>query len=88
MPKEAVIPVEQYHSRVCEPVVAVGDRVLTGDVIARSGETGIPPVHASISGTVSEIGMRSHPFGHSSLCVVIESDGRDRWAKPTVTEGL
>ncbi len=45
-------------------------------------------MHASISGTVSEIGMRSHPFGHSSLCVVIESDGRDRWAKPTVTEGL
>jgi electron transport complex protein RnfC len=62
IPNVAVIPVEQYHNRVCEPVVSVGDNVLTGDVIARSREAGLPPVHASISGTVSEIGMRSHPF--------------------------
>ncbi|HDH27671.1 MAG TPA: hypothetical protein ENH13_00910, partial [Euryarchaeota archaeon] len=34
IPKTAVIPIEQYHNRLCEPVVSVGDNVLTGDVIA------------------------------------------------------
>jgi len=69
-------------------VVSVGDLVLTGSVIARSSDPAVPPVHASISGTVTEISMRSHPFGHSSKCVIIESDGGDKWVEPTVAEDL
>jgi electron transport complex protein RnfC len=41
------------------------------------------PVHASSSGTVIAIEERAvpHPSGLRSLCVVIETDGEDRWTE-------
>ncbi|MEO8444021.1 MAG: electron transport complex subunit RsxC [Gammaproteobacteria bacterium] len=64
-----------------EPVVAVGQRVVCGEPVARPVAPGGPPVHASISGRVTHLEPRPVAgFPGPVPCVVIESDGRDeRW---------
>ncbi len=82
LPEVAVIPLKQYLTRMCAPTVKPGDYVKTGEVIATGVDSESPPVHASISGTVREIVERPDPFGSTSKSIVIESDGKDTWAKP------
>jgi len=79
VPRHLVLPLSQHVGQPAEPVVAVGDRVLMGQPIARpSGYIGAK-VHASSSGTVVEIADRPvpHPSGLSAPCIVIETDGLD-----------
>ena len=65
-PKEVRIPLSQHIGAPAEPVVAVGDQVYVGTLIAKAGGFVSAPVHASISGTVKKIAD-----GH----ITIESDG-------------
>jgi electron transport complex protein RnfC len=88
LPEVAVIPVKQYLTRICAPTVKPGDYVKTGEVIAKGVDPESPPIHSSISGTVREIVERSDPFGSTSECIVVESDGKDTWAKPRFDGGL
>jgi electron transport complex protein RnfC len=79
-PGRLILPLSQHIGEPAEPVVAVGDRVLRGEPIARpSGMVGAK-VHASSSGTVVEIGPHPvpHPSGLAAPCIVIETDGEDR----------
>lgn len=82
IPPHLTLPLAQHVGLAAEPVVAVGERVLKGQPIARpSGYIGAK-VHASSSGTVVEIGDRAvpHPSGLSAPCIIIETDGLDeRW---------
>jgi Na+-translocating ferredoxin:NAD+ oxidoreductase RnfC subunit len=56
-PARVVIPLGQHIGAAAEPVVAVGDRVSPGDLIAQipEGKLGAN-VHASIAGQVSKVG--------------------------------
>ena len=65
-PKEVRIPLSQHIGAPAEPVVAAGDKVYVGTLIAKAGGFVSAPVHASVSGTVKKI-----EAGH----IVIESDG-------------
>ena len=57
-PDQVTIPMDMHLGAPSIPTVAKGDTVLLGQVIATpTGARGIP-VHASVSGTVSEVGMR------------------------------
>ena len=79
LPAVLVLPVEQGAGGSAHPVVAVGDRVQRGEVVAEpGGATGVP-VHASSSGTVIAIEPRpvSRRYGDTETCIVIECDGRD-----------
>ena len=59
-----VFPVSQHIGAPAKPVVAVGDRVMVGDVIADNSEAFVTaPLHSSISGTVKAIEKRYHPSG-------------------------
>lgn len=80
-PPRLYIPMQQHIGRVAEPIVAVGDRVLKGQMIARATEFVSAPIHAPSSGRVAAIEPRriAHPSGLSDTCVVIDTDGEDRW---------
>lgn len=81
LPRYLILPLQQHIGTPAEPVVAVGDTVLKGQLIARAEGYVSAPVHASSSGTVVAIEPRPlpHPSGLSAPCIVIETDGREAW---------
>ncbi len=68
------IPLSQHIGAPCEPVVAVGDQVLMGQLIADSKAFVSAPIHSSVSGTVKEIKKCLHPNGTMVQTIVIEND--------------
>lgn len=55
--KLVTIPLQQHIGKPAIPVVQVGDKVQTGDLLAKADSTGLSvPIHASISGTVKSVG--------------------------------
>lgn len=83
LPPKVIIPTRQHIGAPCSPVVKVGDLVKKGQVIAETQAFVSSPIHASISGKVTEIAEYPHPVFGSCQAIVIESDGLDEW-----TEGL
>lgn len=83
LPEQLILPLNQHIGAPAKPVVAVGDRVLTGQVIAEARGVVSAPVHASSSGTVVAIEDHTlaHPSGMSGPCIVIEPDGKDEWVE-------
>lgn len=80
-PEQAVLPLQQRVGGEAKPCVKIGDRVLTGQVIATTSNQYPIYVCASISGVISTIEKRPipHPSGIDSMCIVIDSDGKDEW---------
>jgi Na+-translocating ferredoxin:NAD+ oxidoreductase subunit C len=81
-PEIAVVPVGQHIGAPAKPVVAKGDEVKVGQLIAEPGGFVSSPVHAPISGKVVAIEARHHPMGRRLEAIVIEADGEDAWAEP------
>jgi electron transport complex protein RnfC len=79
LPEKVYIPLSQHIGAPAVPVVKAGDRVLTGAVIAEAGGFVSVPVHASITGTITEITDYPHPVGRNMPTVVIEGDGGEQW---------
>ena len=75
-PETVVIPLIQHIGSACKPLVAVGDRVLMGQVIG-DGDAKSSPVHATVSGTVTAIEERAVPSGGSAPCIIIKNDFKD-----------
>jgi electron transport complex protein RnfC len=76
-PDEVVLPLRQHAGKPAVLRVKKGDRVLRGDVIATADGFVSVPVHASASGTVTEIGLWPHPDGSMDTAVHIAVD---RWS--------
>ena len=79
LPKRVVLPLGQNGSRVCKPVVEVGEQVKTGQLIGQSDDFLGAPVHSSISGTITAIRPWVDLSGNEMLSVIVESDGNDSW---------
>ena len=81
LPKRLVLPLQQHIGAAASPVVQVGDKVRKGDLLASPDGFVSAPIHASTSGTVVAIEEHPvpHPSGLAALCIVLESDGEDRW---------
>ena len=80
LPKRLVVPMAQQAGPAAVPVVEVGQRVRKGELIGRPGDLRSAGVHASASGAVSEIREGAAPTVDgltTSLCVHLETDGRD-----------
>ena len=75
-PPVVVLPMIQQIGAPNRPVVKVGDTVKLGQKIG-DGEGVCSPVHASVSGTVAAVEQLPIPGGRKSVCVVIDSDGKD-----------
>ena len=81
LPERIILPLQQHIGIAAQPSVAVGDKVLKGQTIARANGYVSVPLHSSTSGTVIDIGDYPvpHPLGLRAPCIVIEPDGEDRW---------
>jgi electron transport complex protein RnfC len=75
-PKQVTIPINQHFGAPNMSLVAVGDKVRRGQTIADAAGPGpmTVPVHASISGTVKKIEMRTQSNNTEGLCVIIEAE--------------
>ena len=85
LPKRLTLPLNQHIGAQAEPVVAVGERVLKGQLIAAANGFVSVPVHAPTSGTVSFIGPQPYPHvsGMLAPAIVLDSDGLDEWIELT-----
>jgi electron transport complex protein RnfC len=81
VPDEVIIPLHQHIGAPCKPAVEKDDEVLAGGKIGEVQSFVSAPIHASISGRVKDIRRAMVPVGYEADCVVIEGDGKDRWAK-------
>jgi electron transport complex protein RnfC len=81
LPKQVILPLAMHIGAPAEPVVNVGERVRTGQIVAEPKGLVSAAIHASVSGTVTAIEERplAHPSGMSGPCIVIDSDGKDEW---------
>ncbi len=81
IPPRLTYPLSQHIGAPAEPIVEVGRQVLKGQMIAKAAGFISVPIHASTSGTVTAIEERliAHPSGLSATCIVLDSDGEDRW---------
>ena len=74
-PPVVEIPLSQHIGVPCTPTVAVGDRVLRGQLIGEVPAGLGCPVHSSVSGTVKAISSRVGVQGRPVPTVIIENDG-------------
>ena len=72
---ELVYPLSQHIGAPARAIVAKGDRVLAGQMIAESGGFVSAPVHASVSGVVKSIEPRRVATGDMVMSIVVENDG-------------
>ncbi len=90
-PKEVLLPMTMHSGSPAEPIVAVGDYVRVGQLIAKPGPGMSSPVHATVSGTVKAIEPYTQADGRSVQIIRIESDGKmeqDPNLKPPVFDDL
>ncbi len=73
-PDEILLPLSQHTGGPSRPVVAVGDRVYRGQLIAEASGFVSVPLHASVTGRVSAIARRHHPSGRLDDAIVIAVD--------------
>ncbi|UYM17265.1 electron transport complex subunit RsxC [Endozoicomonas euniceicola] len=83
LPERLILPLSQHAGSPAEPVVQAGDKVLKGQLIARATGFVSVPLHAPTSGTIKAIEPHAipHPSGMNDNCIVIDSDGEDRWCE-------
>jgi len=87
------VSLAQHIGAPAEPTVAIGDRVLKYQEIARPSGFISASLHAPTSGTVKAIEPSPHPSGRAIPAIVIEPDGRDEafdtspLADPGLTKG-
>lgn len=77
IPKRVTMPLSQHTGSPAEPIVAVGDSVKVGTLIAKSTGFISSPIHASISGKVTKIAHSPTPTQGRALSILIESQGDD-----------
>ena len=83
LPKRLVLPLNQHIGAAAEPVVALGEYVRKGQLIAAANGFVSVPVHAPTSGIVSFIGPQPYPHvsGMLAPAIVIDSDGLEQWTE-------
>ncbi len=78
-----VIPLNQQMGAEGEVLVASGDSVLKGQMLASAHGIISAAAHSPVSGKVVEIAEHRfpHPSGIAGTCIVIENDHKDAWVK-------
>lgn len=76
-----VLPLQQHIGQYAEPVVAVGDYVFKGQLLAEANGFVSAAVHASTSGEVIDISPQSipHTSNMKEPCITIRPDNEDTW---------
>ena len=78
VPKQVIIPLGQCLGAPAEPIVAKGDKVKTGQLIATAKGFISANVHSSVSGTVTKIDEVMDHTGYRKPAIFIDVEG-DEW---------
>lgn len=78
LPEEAIIPLVQHIGAPAKAVVAVGDKVKVGQLLAEAGGFVSAPVHSPVSGTVTKIDATTDAYGAPMPAIFIKVEG-DEW---------
>lgn len=78
IPKRVFISMNQHLGMPAVPVVKKGDAVKVGQLIAEPAGFVSAPIHASVSGTVSDVAPYPDFLGKKVLTIVIDTAG-DQW---------
>ncbi len=78
LPKVAIFPLSQHIGAPAKPVVAKGDKVKVGTMIAEAGGFVSAPVYSSVSGTVAKIDTAIDATGYRQPVIIINVEG-DEW---------
>ena len=80
LPEEVAVPMIQHIGAPATPVVAKGDKVLTGQLIAQATGFVSANIHSPISGVVKAIEERANAEGLYRQMIVIKREG-DEWVE-------
>lgn len=75
LPTKLILPVQQHIGAPAKPVVAKGDHVDVGTLVAAADGFISANIHSGVSGTVTELTTVMMPGGRETPAVVIEPDG-------------
>ncbi|PKP37103.1 MAG: hypothetical protein CVT98_06550 [Bacteroidetes bacterium HGW-Bacteroidetes-15] len=78
LPEQVVIPISQHIGAPATPTVAKGDKVLVGQVIAKSTGFVSANIHSSVSGTVASLDPVLDSTGYKRPAITITVEG-DEW---------
>ena len=78
LPKQAIFPLSQHIGAPAKPVVAKGDKVKVGTMIAEAGGFVSAPIYSSVSGTVFKIDTAIDATGYRKPAIIINVEG-DEW---------
>jgi len=78
IPVKVIIPVGQHIGAPATPVVAKGDSVKVGQLIAKSSGFVSANIHSSVSGTVKTVGPVKDAAGMMKVAITIQVEG-DEW---------
>lgn len=81
MPKMLYIPLLQHIGGILEPTVAIGEKVLKGQLIADSEGFLTSPIHAPTSGVIKKIEVYPFPLMGKMKTIFLEPDGEDTWTE-------
>ena len=82
LPKQAIFPLSQHIGAPAKPVVAKGDKVKVGTMLAEAGGFVSAPVYSSVSGTVFKIDTAVDATGYRQPVIIVNVEG-DEW-EPTI----
>lgn len=85
LPDVAIFPLEQHIGAPAKPIVAVGDKVKAGQMIAEAGGFVSAPVHSSVSGTVQKIATFTDGWGFDKMAIHIKAEGSE-WMENISTD--
>ena len=78
LPKQAIFPLSQHIGTPAKPVVAKGDKVKVGTMIAEAGGFVSAPIYSSVSGTVFKVDTAIDATGYRKPVIIINVEG-DEW---------
>ena len=78
LPKQAIFPLSQHLGAPAKPVVAKGDKVKVGTLIAEAGGFVSAPIYSSVSGTVFKVDTAIDATGYRKPVIIINVEG-DEW---------
>ena len=78
LPQQAIFPLSQHIGAPAKPVVAKGDKVKVGTLLAEAGGFVSAPIYSSVSGTVLKIDSAIDATGYRKPVIIIKVEG-DEW---------
>lgn len=85
MPKQAVVFLNQHLGAPATPVVAKGDEVKTGQLIAKAEAFVCANIHSPVTGKVNKIDTMKDIFGFNKTAIVIDVAETEEWVETVDT---